>query len=176
MSILPAEDKALEIFSSVVENSPYGKYAAAAQYKLGLCYRERGDFTQARKEFEKLLDEYPKSSFADDARYQIAISSLEDSLDYYYDQGNTDRALEDFKEVIMKSGKKDIVTEESIDAAIDKLKEKKAKKTYKTAEFYERLKQFKSAQIYYSEVIEDFPGSLWAAKALERLQVIKKKE
>lgn len=175
MSILPAKDKAIEIFRAVVNNAPYGKYADAAQYKIGLCFKEKKDFAQARLEFEKLLKEYPESSLIDEARYQIALCSLEASLEYDYDQSLTDKALRDFEKVIIETSRADI-NEQEIDRAISNLRDKKAKKAYKTGEFYQRLGHIESAEIYYNDVIKDFPGSVWAAKALERLRVIKKKE
>lgn len=175
MTILPAKDKAIEVFRAVVDNAPYGKYADVAQYKIGLCFKENGDFAQAKLEFEKVLKKYPESNLAEDAQYQIALSALESSLDYDYDQGSTDKALKDFKKVIISSPYADISKEE-VDTAIRRLEDKKAKKAYKIGEFYERQGHTESAAIYYNDVIKGFPETLWAAKALERLQVIEKKE
>jgi outer membrane protein assembly factor BamD (BamD/ComL family) len=43
------------------------------------------------------------------------------------------------------------------------------------AKFYERLKRYSSAQIYYKQILDEYPKTSWAAKALERLEILKNK-
>lgn len=43
----------------------------AAQFKLGLCYKQLGDGQKAREEFQRLIDVYPKSEFVSRARQHL---------------------------------------------------------------------------------------------------------
>ena len=38
--------------------------------------------------------------------------------------------------------------------------------------FYEKQKAYSSARLYYNDVIQNYSNSKWAAKALERIQVL----
>jgi tetratricopeptide (TPR) repeat protein len=87
----------LEIFQKVIENAPYGKYAAASQYKIGLTLKAKGEFTEATEGFQKVLDNYPNSEWAEPAKFQIAICAARSSLDASYDQTMTQEAVEKFK-------------------------------------------------------------------------------
>jgi len=57
---------------------------------------------------------------------------------------------------------------------IEKLKEKEAEANFNTGRFYEKQKAYEAARIYYEDVISNYPDSVWAAKALERLQITEK--
>jgi outer membrane protein assembly factor BamD len=59
---------------------------------------------------------------------------------------------------------------------IEDLKEKEAKSNFDIGFFYERQKIYDSAKLYYNFVIENYPKSIWAAKALERLQTLERKK
>jgi len=91
------ENAALEIFHKVIENAPYGKYAAASQYKIGLTLKAKGDFTEATEGFQKVLDNYPNSEWAEPAKFQIAVCAARSSLDASYDQSMTQEAVDKFK-------------------------------------------------------------------------------
>jgi len=43
----------------------------AAQFKLGLCYKQLGDAAKAREEFQRLVDVYPKSEYVSRARQHL---------------------------------------------------------------------------------------------------------
>ncbi|MCM8792737.1 MAG: outer membrane protein assembly factor BamD, partial [Candidatus Omnitrophica bacterium] len=59
---------------------------------------------------------------------------------------------------------------------IRELEDKEAKSNFDIGRFYERQKIYNSAKLYYDFIIENYPKSSWAAKALERLQVIERKK
>jgi outer membrane protein assembly factor BamD (BamD/ComL family) len=56
------------------------------------------------------------------------------------------------------------------------LREKESQSNYNIGLFYEKQKTYDSAKIYYNEIINNNPQSTWAAKALERLQIIERKK
>ncbi|MDD5680815.1 MAG: tetratricopeptide repeat protein, partial [Candidatus Omnitrophica bacterium] len=103
MKILPAMDKAVEVLGKVVQNSPYGRYADLAQFKIGEAYKNDGFYEEAVLAYQKLIDDYPKSPLMEDAKYQIALCTYYVSRDPSYDQEFTDRALEEYKSLIEKT-------------------------------------------------------------------------
>lgn len=172
-AILPSIDKAVEVFTKVVENSAYGKLADSAQYYLGLSHKKLQEYKEAIEAFQKLLDDYPNSKLAEEAKFQIGQCYMESAPKPAYDQINTEESIREFKELIELSPE----TDKSGEAGkiLDKLKQQKAESIFSTAKFYEKIGKFKSAQIYYKQIIDDYPKTSWAVKAVERLEVLKSK-
>lgn len=173
MAILPSVDKAIEVFGKVVENSAYGKYADSAQYYLGLSYKKLQQYKEAIEAFQKLLDEYPESSLAEDAKFQIGQCYMKSAPKPDYDQLNTEESIKEFKELIQTSPESQ--KSQEANKILDILKEQKAQSVFKTAKFYEKLGKYNSAQLYYKQILNDYPRTSWAAKSLERLEVLKNK-
>jgi len=172
VALLPAIDKAIEIFNQVVKNSPYGEYADKAQFKAGEAYKKSNRFAEATLAFQKLLDEYPKSDLANEANYQIAHCAYLASLGYSYDQETTDVAIDRFEEFVGAADGSSLSKEAKESISI--LKEKKAKGLYDTAHFYEKIGRRNSAAIYYKELVDKYPTSSLAKDALVRFMEIEK--
>lgn len=169
-----AENTAIEIFRKIIENSPYGKYAAASQYKIGLTLKAKAYFTEAIEEFQKVLDNYPDSEWAEPAKFQIAICSAKSSLDAPYDQTLTQEARDKFSEFVRLHPDADLT--EQAEVRLDELKDKEGQHNYEIGQFYEKQKAYDSARIYYNYVIKHFPRSDWAQKAGQRLQALEGKK
>lgn len=173
VAILPAIDKAIEIFNKVVENAPYSSYAPLAQFKIGEAYKKAGDFNSAILEFQKLLDNYPDSALVDDAKYEIAYATYKASLKPYYDQAPTDAAIAQFEE-FAKGDQKEKLGDEAADT-LQKLRERKAESIYETAFFYERQKHYESALIYYNEILKSYSDTSCATKVVARVKFVEKR-
>lgn len=172
ISLLPAKDKAIEIFSKVVENAPYGKNADIAQFKLGQCYIELEDYINAALAFKEIIENYPKSSLIDDAKYKIALCAVNSTTGPEYNEEDTDRAIKEFKDFVKRYP--DSQMEQEARQFISKLENQKAEKQFNIAQFYEKQGNADSAIIYYEEILNKYPKSQWAALALERKQIIHK--
>lgn len=174
LELLPARNKAIEIYKKVVENNPYGHYGPLAQFKLGILYKEFGNYQEAVSAMEQVVKNYPDNKLAIDARLQIAQMSDAYSLKPGYDQSITSKAVSDFEELI----KTDLKPEQKkeVESSLKLLREKEAESNFKTAEFYERRRELKSAIIYYEEIIKNFPDTTWANKAAERIEILKKQK
>ena len=66
-----ALDKAIEIFSAIVQTAPYGKYTARAQFDIGLATEKQGDLEAAVRAYEAVVEKFPNDPIAADAQYQI---------------------------------------------------------------------------------------------------------
>jgi outer membrane assembly lipoprotein YfiO len=171
---LPVENPAIEIFTKVVENSVYGPRAAVAQYKLGLVLRGLSRYYEAEEAFNKVVSNYPNSEWAAAAKFQIASCRASTSKGADYDQGAAKEAKEKFEDFVKEHS--DAVLSRDAEKNIAQLKEKEAESAYNIGVFYEKQKAYESAKIYYQDVIDGYPDSAWAAKALEKLQALEKKK
>jgi len=172
VALLPAMDKAIEIFEQVVKNSPYGEYAPKAQFKIGEAYKKSGRFAEATMAFQRLKDEYPNDELAPEADYQIAQCGYLASLDASYDQKSTDMAIDKFKALMSETQEEPFL--EKAKKSLSELKEKRAQSVYETARFYERIGRVHSAAIYYKEIVDEYPETTLAKEALVRIVEIEK--
>lgn len=171
---LPVENPAIEIFAKVIENSTYGPLAAKAQYKLGLVLKGLLRYYEAEDAFDKVVSNYPDSEWAAAAKFQIAECRAAVSRGPDYDQVATQEAKQKFEEFVKEHP--DAVLSQQAQQTISQLNEKEAESNYNTGIFYEKQRAYESARIYYNDIINNHPQSPWAAKALERLQIIGKKK
>jgi outer membrane protein assembly factor BamD (BamD/ComL family) len=167
---LPVENPAIEIFNKVIENSTYGPLAPVAQYKLGLLLKSLMRYYEAEEAFNKLIANYPTSEWVEAAKFQIAACRAAVSRGPDYDQGAAGEAKEKFEEFVREHP--DAVLSRDAEKSIEQLKEKEAESNYNIACFYEKQKAYEAAKIYYDEVVNNYPDSPWAAKAVERIQLM----
>ena len=168
-----AEKTSIDIFKKIIENAPYGKYAASSQYKIGLTLKAKGYFVEATEEFQKVLDVYPESEWAEPAKFQIALCAAKSSLDASYDQTLTQEAKGKFREFLQAHPEAELSQE--AEDRVDELQSKEAQSDFEIAQFYEKQKAYDSAAIYYRSVVKNFPNSPWTQKALERIQIVERK-
>jgi len=169
---LPVETPAIEIFTKVVENSTYGPLAPAAQYKLGLVLKGLLRYYEAEEAFNKVISSYPNSEWVAAAKFQIAICRAAASRSPDYDQWATKEAKEKFEEFVREHP--DAVLSREAENNIAQLKEKEAEANFNIGRFYEKQKAYGAANVYYSDIINNYPNSIWAARALERTQIMEK--
>jgi len=171
---LPVENPAIEIFRKVIDNSTYGPLAAEAQYKLGLILKSLGNFFEAEEEFNKVIKHYPQSEWVTAAEFQIAECGASISPSPDYDQEATREAKERFEDFILSHS--DAMLSQQAEKNIQQLQEREAQGYYDTAVFYEKQQAYDAARIYYNIVVKDYPRSLWAAKALSKLQALEEQD
>ena len=169
-SLLGTEYNVVEIFRKVIKNDPYGPYAPASQYKIGLFYLEKKEYQSARDEFEKTVNDYPDSKWAESARYQIAVADAKRSVGAQYDQKTTGIALEGFKDFVATNPGSEL--SEAAKGEINRLRLKEAQNAYVVADFYGKQKQWKSAKLYFQDVIDKYGDTPWAAKAEAKIRSI----
>ncbi|MBD3380530.1 MAG: outer membrane protein assembly factor BamD [Candidatus Omnitrophica bacterium] len=166
-------DRAIEIYRKIVENAPFGPYADKSLYKIAEAQRRMKRYDKAIEAYETIINDHPESSLVPEAKYQLAFTKYEASLDPEYDQESTKEAMEDFKEIAENTAVPGIAKE--ADKVLDELRSRKAQSTIKIAEFYERQRKYRGAIMYYKEVVNKFPGSDAAEYAGERITQLEKK-
>ncbi len=172
--VLPVENPAVEIFTRVIDNSSYGPLASKAEYQLGLVLKSLSRYYEAEDAFNKVISNYPDSEWIEAAKFQIASCRAAISRGSDYDQGATQEAKEKFEEFV--SEHPEAVLSRDAEKKIGQLKDKEAEANYNIAVFYEKQKAHEAAKIYYNDTITHYPDTIWAAKAMEKLQILEKKK
>lgn len=172
-ALVGGDHDVVEVFRTVIKNAPYGEYAAPSQYKIGLYLQEKQLYQESRDELEKVINDYPDSEWAKAAKYQIALSDAKRSSGAQYDQAITKTAVEEFKSFV--AAHPDAELSDKAQEHILTLREKEAENNFVIAQFYEKQKNYKSAQIYYSTVVESYANTSWAPKALDRMRELSTK-
>ncbi|MFC1644181.1 outer membrane protein assembly factor BamD [Candidatus Omnitrophota bacterium] len=166
-------DRAVVIYDKVVENSPFGQYAEKSLYNMGDCYRRMMKYKEAIEAYERIIQDYPESDLVPEAKYQLAYTKYEASLNPEYDQESTEQALEEFQK-ISRTSKTPTIAKEAA-KMLDELKTKKAESLFKVAEFYERQGKYTSALLYYEDVVGKFADTDAAKRAQEKINQLKEK-
>ncbi len=165
--------RASKVYRLVIKNAPYSPRAAEVQYRIGLCYLKQNNWSEAVSEYEKVIENYPESQWVERAFYEIGLSYLNQSLSPLYDQTMTEQALKQFKE--FRKRFPDTSLSKEVEEKINSLRERRAERTYKIGQFYEKQGSTEAARIYYQETVDNYPDSNWARSARERLDELESK-
>ena len=115
---------------------------------------EQQMYTEARDEFEKLVNDYSESEWTKAAKYQIALADAARSSGAEYDQKVTQSAVDEFEEFVEQYPEAKL--SDNAKDKISELRGKEAENSYNIAAFYEKRKQYKSAKIYYQIVVDEY--------------------
>jgi outer membrane protein assembly factor BamD len=165
--LFPAVEKAPLVFARVVKNGPYSEIAPQAQFRIGLAYEKLKAYTQAVRAYEVLLEHYPRHPIAAEAQFHIGWAYKQESARSEYDQHAANRSIEAFQDFLI--GFPDHEKTPEAQAYLVGLKQEQARGLFRIGEFYEKKKHYKSALIYYNEVIEQNPESNWAVAAHDKV-------
>ena len=171
--IMTSLDRAVEIYKRVVDNAPYGKFAAEAQFKMGEALKGQERYDEAIEAYQKVVDDHPDSNLFEKAKYEVAYCAYRASLKSEYASEPTEKAIRAFEEFAEANKASDLAKE--ADATIQRLKDRAAEKAYLTARFYEDRKRYDSAIIYYKEIVEEYPESSFVGEAKARIELLEYK-
>ncbi|MCF7873625.1 MAG: outer membrane protein assembly factor BamD [Candidatus Omnitrophica bacterium] len=158
----------VQIFQSIVEETPYSEYASRAQYKLGVIFLQLSRFKEAREAFQKVIDDYPDSRWATPAKYQLALATAQAFPGADYDASYLKKATQRLDEFIKEHPEAKI--SKKAKGQLAKLRSKEAKKVFEIALFYKKQKKPQSAKIYLEKIINKYPDTPYYQKAKQVLK------
>ncbi|MCX7713674.1 MAG: outer membrane protein assembly factor BamD [Chthoniobacterales bacterium] len=165
-------EQAEKMFSEVLENAPFSKLAPIAQFNLGVSLEKQGKFEEAIKAYEVILERYPASSVVANALYQIGfVNFLLSSRKGSQDLSSLNEAKTTFQDFLLFFPESE--SSEQAKENLEKLSAKEASELYSIAQFYDRQKDYRSAFIYYNEVIRRCPSSKQASQAKTRIDELR---
>jgi len=168
--VMGSDDRVIEIFRTVIKDAPYGKLAAISQYKIGLYLKEKGMYQEARDEFEKTMNDYPDSEWAQASKFQIAMADTSRASDAQHEQKVASVAMDEFNDFVKAHPDSELTPEAK--AQMARLKEGEAQNNFVIAKFYQKQKNLKAARIYYKEVVNNYADTSWGPKAQAVLKII----
>jgi outer membrane protein assembly factor BamD len=124
-------------------------------YYLGKAYLLLKQPNEARLEFEMFVQEYPNSVFAEEVQFLLGCCNFREANSYERDQTKTNEAIRKFTEFIELHPESKFA--DSAKWYLNECQERLAKKEFESAQFYEVIKQYESAIVYYRYIIEQFP-------------------
>ncbi|MEX0593337.1 MAG: outer membrane protein assembly factor BamD [Balneolaceae bacterium] len=155
---------AIQSFETVLSLGRGTSIGQDAQFYMAESYYNNNQFLLAADEYERYSGAHPNSPRREIADYKNALSYYQLSPRYNIDQTNSRRSIELFQLYLARYPNSSRVDE--VSAMVDEMLDKLARKQYESAEFYMRNNQFRAATIYYELVIDRYPGSAWAERAL----------
>ena len=168
---VPARRKpAIGFYEDIIREVPFSKHAETSRYRVGRIYDDYNNYDEAIAAYTKLLDEFPKSKMAPDALYRTGRCYVGKAFGRRYDELSLEQAKIMFSTYLRRypDGEKAI----EIKRTMAQLDERAAYGNYEIALFYDKKKKYKSARIYYSTIINDFPDTQWADVAVARVRKI----
>ncbi len=168
--LLPSMEKTVEIFQQIVDNAPYGTYAAPSYFRMGLAREKQDKWGKAISSYTKLLDRYPGHDLSDDAQYQIGYAWYQASSMPEYDQSAAEKSIEAFQDFMVKFPNSEKVAQAR--EYINELTGRQVEGSFNIAKFYEKQKKYKAAIIYYKDVVRVSPDSEFATQANARIDAL----
>jgi outer membrane protein assembly factor BamD (BamD/ComL family) len=177
----PSMERTADMYGKIVKNGPYSDIAPASQLKIGTAYeREKvlwmksPDYFSAVKAYEVAADRYnDRPQVAAEAIYRAANAYNKQARRAEYDQTTAGEAIATYSQFAALYPTDPRASESGKNIAA--LKTEQARGNFEIAKFYEKYKRWKGAMIYYNEVVVEDPNSTYAAKARERIDVLKQK-
>lgn len=155
---------AADAFETVVNMGRGTEYSRDAQYRLAESYFNNEQFLLAASEYERYNSLFPQSERRQQVDFKRALSFYNLSPRYKLDQKHTRKAIELFQLYLSRYPNSDRASEAA--TYIDEMREKLAHKIFAAAELYKRIDQYNAAALYYGLVIDKYPETSWAEKAL----------
>lgn len=164
--------RAQEMYTAILANAPFSRYAPVAQFNLGLAYEKDNRPFDAIAAYQGVMDTYPNSDVVDDAMYQIG---------YVYMRIGFAQQSQDLSSIILaKNTFEDFLIEfpnsEKAPQARENLQQianKESGDIFRIAKFYEFSRDLRAAVIYYNDVIRRQPDSEEAKLAKMRIEELR---
>ncbi len=157
---------ASQAFETVISIGRGTEFGQDAQFYLAESYFNDRRYMMAASEYERYSSSHPNSERREYSDFMIGKSYYNLSPRFNIDQTYTYRAIEQFRLYMARYPNSDRITEAG--ERIDELRNKLARKEFEAGEFYMRTGRYNAATVSYDLVIDRYPESRWAERALVR--------
>src|SRR5207237_1614716 len=166
-------DRAVNIFAAVLRTAPYGKYTARAQFDIGLARQKQGANDAAIQAYQAVIEKFPNDPVAADAQYQIGYIWFTASRGGTKDLAATINSRTAFQDFLFRYTNSEKAAQARANLQI--LEHKSLNSAFSVARYYDKMKAYRAAVIYYNEVIRQQPGSAESEKAKKRIDQLRSK-
>ena len=164
--------KVVSMLETVRDNAPRSPSAAKAQFAIGSVYeKKKSKMNEAVAAYQNVVDEYPRSSWAPEAQLKIGELLLTGANKGNRDNSNLDRALHTFED--LRQAHPESKSAATAGDRISEIRNRDIQRTFEIGEFYHSKGEFKSAALYYREVIRQSNAGELHDRAQSRLKSLK---
>ena len=155
----------ITLLEAFEKNHAGSQYIDDALYLLGKAHQANQEQILARQAFRRVLDDFPRSPFAEDALYEVAQSWFLSVRGAALDPEPAEEALRGFRTYLGRfpEGKFAEAARAGESAALGLL----AKKDCLNGETYMKLRRYAAARRYFEKSIERWVDSPVSARALD---------
>lgn len=155
--------QAIDSYNMVINNQPFKREAAEAQYKVGLCYFTREEYLESAYEYRRVIEDYATSDWVDEASTGLALCYYKAALSPEYDQTPAQLTISAIDNFTERYPDDDQVAD--LGEKRSEMRERIAKQRLQIAQFYEKRRNFNAARIYYEIVVQQFSDTKTCEKA-----------
>ncbi|MFO8028271.1 MAG: outer membrane protein assembly factor BamD [Cyclonatronaceae bacterium] len=156
--------QAVRAFETVLSMGRGTEIAPDAQFYLAKSHFHNRSYLTAASEFRRFARNYNRDERRREAEFMEAYSHYRLSPRYNLDQTETYNALDRFQLFVTRYPGTELA--EEAQEYMDEMRDKLANKKFHSAEMYMRIREYRSAAIYFGLTVEQYPGSNWAEEAL----------
>ena len=151
--------KAASLFESLSVLTNGTERDDTVRYYWGLSNYKFKDYYTAETNFEKFIENYPRSPFASDARYLRIDCLYRQTLRYELDQAPTYKAMNAISEYILEFPDNTHMKEckdmlEEMNARLDK-------KAYEAAKLYYKMEDYLASRVAFRNVLKDDADNIY---------------
>ena len=135
----------------------------STEYYLAMSLVHMKMYADAKLEFTRITQDFPRSSYFEEAQFRIGYCVFKSSLSVDRDQTETreaQRLFSDFLQSYPSSNFADSA-QKYLKTTVNKL----AEKDFNSAKFYQKMGEKESAVVCYKAFINDYPASPFTAQA-----------
>lgn len=167
---LPAREEALEILDRIWERVPGTRLGEDALRIKADYFFNRGEMDIAQDEYAHLAREYPAGRFVQYAMLRSAESAEAAFPGIKFDARPLLEAEERYRQV--EGSFPAYAERENVPQRLEGIRQLRAEKDLDIARWYERVRRPGAAEFYYRAILADWPDTLAAADARQRLRAL----
>ena len=167
---LSGEDLAYQILDEISSDYPESILGELAVKTKADHLFKVGEYALAELEYARVLKDYPRSRYHQFSLGRSAESALASFAGVEYDEAALVEAEERYNDYRLRYRPQ--ADREGVGLILDSIHEMRAEKDYLIGQYYERTDHPGSAVFYYQGVRQGYPGTIAAAKATSRLEML----
>ena len=147
---LPLLEELMSYFRMTSKGEDVYYYYAKNQYCMG-------DYYLAGYYFKRFVKNFPQSSRVEECAFNSAICLMKNSPDYYLDQSESYKAIDEFQLFMSKYPNSYLI--DSCNKMVSNLRNRLELKSFEKGKLYYKMEKYRSATIALNTTISEFPNT-----------------
>ena len=164
--------KARLLFRKVLDTDPEGRWADDAYLGLGECEEALGCWRTARDHYQKLTEQFPESEQRPRAEGRIAHCLDRMEPRPAYSEAEVEEAR---RRILLQRQARPDADLAGLGEDVALLDIRQARKRFENGLFYAINGHYRAAEVYFEMVRERHPDTVWAEKAAEELEKLRRR-